>query len=355
VSLPILEGAVDCDVHCQPASILDLLPYLDPYWHEYIRGGRLQIGSYYPAYQPTSARPEARAGGAFPPQDVKALQEQLLDPYQPRAAILNCVLTFNESRNPYYQVAMAKAVNDWVREQWLDRDDRLRASIVVPVLHPEAAAEEIDRLAEDRRFVQVLLPVRSETPWGNLRWRALHDAAARHDLPLALHAWGGPSLAPTATGAAATYYEDSLYNSQIVASAQVLSLVAEGVFERHPSLRVCFSECGFTWVPSIMWRFDKDWKALWRETPWVRRKPSEYVKERMRATTSPTQIPASVPTEQVAQLAHMLGASEFLMYSSDYPHDHGDDGTDRLLQLLAEEGQRKVAVDNAASFYRLSL
>jgi predicted TIM-barrel fold metal-dependent hydrolase len=355
VTTPILRGAVDCDVHCQPSSISELLAYLDPYWHEYIRGGRLGVGSYYPPYQPTSARPEARAAGAFPPQHLSALREQLLDPYQARLAILNCVLTFNESRNPYYQVAMARAVNEWVREQWLDQDDRLRASILVPVLHPEAAAEEIDRVAEDPRFVQILLPIRSETPWGNVRWRALHEAAARHDLPFAMHAWGGPTLAPTATGTAATYFEDSLYNSQIVASAQVLSLVAEGVFERYPSLRVCLSECGFTWVPSIMWRYDKDWKALWRETPWVKRKPSEYIKDHMRATTSPTQIPSSVPTEQVGQLAEMLGAPDFLMYSSDYPHDHGDDGTDRLLELIGEQGRQKVTLDNAASFYRLGL
>jgi predicted TIM-barrel fold metal-dependent hydrolase len=75
----------------------------------------------------------------------------------------------------------------------------------------------------------------------------------------------------------------------------------------------------------------------------------------MRATTSPTQIPSSVPTEQVGQLAEMLGAPDFLMYSSDYPHDHGDDGTDRLLELIGEQGRQKVTLDNAASFYRLGL
>jgi hypothetical protein len=77
-----------------------------------------------------------------------------------------------------------------------------------------------------------------------------------------LHAWGGWGMAPTSTGTATTYYEDYLYNSQIIAPNQVLSLVAEGVFDRHPDLRVCLAELGFAWLPSLLWRFGKDWKAL---------------------------------------------------------------------------------------------
>ena len=137
--------------------------------------------------------------------------------------ILTCVATFQGSRNPYFEAAITTAVNNWMRDEFLDRDERLRGSIVVPSFHPEAAAEEIDRLGGDRRFAQVLLPVRSETPWGNVRYRAIHEAASRNRLPITLHAWGGWGMAPTSTGTAATYYEDYLYNSQIIAPNQVLS------------------------------------------------------------------------------------------------------------------------------------
>lgn len=351
----ILSEAIDCDVHCQPASMGELLPYLDSFWREYIRGGNLRLGTYYPPSQPISARPEARVAGTFTPDHVSVLREQLLDPFQPRLVILNCMLPLNDSRNPYFQAAASTAINEWVRTNWLDEDPRLRASIVVPTLNPEAAAKEIDRLGEDRRFVQVLLPVRSETPWGNLRWRAIHEAAVRNNLPIALHAWGGSGMAPTTTGTANSYYEDYLYNSQIVAVDQVLSLVAEGVFELFPSLKVCLAECGFSWVPSLMWRFDKDWKGLWRETPWVKRRPSAYIREHFRATTSPTQLPSTVTREQVSQLAKMMSGSDFLMYASDYPHDHGDDGTATLLDTLGDEGREKVLVGNASEFYDLQL
>jgi uncharacterized protein len=352
---PIKHGAIDCDVHVEPPSMNALLGYIDPYWHELIRSGRLGVGHrLYPDSEPMSARPEARAAGSFPPHSYEELCAQFLDPYEPLAAILTCVATFQGSRNPYFEAAITTAVNNWMRDEFLDRDDRLRGSIVVPVFHPEAAAQEIDRLGGDPRFAQVLLPVRSETPWGNLRYRAIHEAASRNRLPITLHAWGGWHMAPTSTGSAATYYEDYLYNSQIVAPNQVLSLVAEGVFDRYPDLRVCLAELGFAWLPSLLWRFDKDWKALWRETPWVRDKPSAYVHRHFRATTSPTLIPGRVPPAELAQLADMLDAAHMLVYSSDYPHDHGTDALDNLLEVLGDEGREAVLTKNAAAFFGIA-
>jgi uncharacterized protein len=353
---PIKTGVIDCDVHVEPPSIEALLGYIDPYWHEFIRSGHLGVRHrLYPESEPMSARPEARAAGSFPPRAYEELRAQLLDTYQPLAVILTCVATFQGSRNPYFEVAMTTAVNNWMRDEFLDRDERLRGSIVVPAFHPEAAAAEIDRLGGDRRFAQVLLPVRSETPWGNVRYRAIHEAASRNRLPITLHAWGGWGMAPTSSGTASTYYEDYLYNSQIIAPNQVLSLVAEGVFDRYPDLRVCLAELGFAWLPSLLWRFDKDWKALWRETPWVRDKPSVYVREHLRATTSPTLIPGRVPARELAQLAEMLDAGHMLMYSSDYPHDHGDDALENLLAVLTEEDRAAVLSKNAAEFFGIQV
>lgn len=351
----IQSGAIDCDVHVEPPSMDSLLGYIPPYWHEIIHGGRLGVGHrLYPESEPMSARAEARAAGSFPPHTYAELRAQLLDRYEPLAVILTCVAAFQGSRNPYFEAAMTTAINDWMRAEFLDRDERLRGSVVVPSFHPEAAADEIDRLGSDRRFVQVLLPVRSESPWGNIRYRAIHEAASRNRLPITLHAWGPWGMAPTATGTAATYYEDYLYNSQIIAPNQVLSLVAEGVFDRYPELRVCLAELGFAWLPSLLWRFDKDWKALWRETPWVRDKPSAYVRQHFRLTTSPTLIPGRTPPRELAQLAQMLDAGQLLLYSSDYPHDHGSDALENLLAVLGEPGRRAVLRDNAAAFFGIS-
>jgi 3-oxoacyl-[acyl-carrier protein] reductase len=53
--------------------------------------------------------------------------------------------------------AFCKAINDWIAAEWLSRDSRLRASIVVPLQAPDLAIEEIERRAGDHRFVSVLV------------------------------------------------------------------------------------------------------------------------------------------------------------------------------------------------------
>src|SRR5262249_3855101 len=145
------------------------------------------------------------------------------------------------------------------------------------------------------------------------------EACERHDLALGLHAWGQAAKAPTPSGYVSTYLHDYVSNWQIV-QTHVMSLVAEGVFERFPKLRVSVMECGFSWLPSLLWRFDKDWKGLWREVPWLKDKPSTYVLRHFRATTEPAQLPGDA--RHARELIEMVGP-DWLMYASDYPHDHG--------------------------------
>jgi uncharacterized protein len=340
-----LRGAIDCDVHCAPASIQALVPYMDDYWRDYVENAGMYLSPTLTGTYPEAASPP-------PPADVDALREQVLDPWGLRAAVLTCISAFDTSRNPYYEVALCKAINDWLRVEWLERDERLRASMVVPTLDPDAAVAEIERVGGHPGFVAVLLPARSDARWGGQRFHPLHKAIAGHDLVLALHAWGRIGTAPTNSGSTHTYFEDYLANSQGVVQGQVMSLVAEGVFERVPSLRVALLECGFSWMPPMLWRFDKDWKAVWREVPWLKARPSEYVQRHFRATTAPAQLPAD--RDQAAQLAEMLGAGEFLLFASDHPHRHGDGNLETLLEVLDDAGREAVMHGNAAALYGLT-
>jgi uncharacterized protein len=337
----VTRGAVDCDVHCAPASLDVLAPYLDESWTGYIKEAGVAV--------------TGRAGGAYPPlvppapDTYEELEEGLLGASEPLYVVLNCLTLYEIHRNPYFSAAIARAINDWLRSEWLDRDERLRASICVSTLDVDAAVAEIDRLGADSRFVQVLLPVRSDTPYGNVRYHPIYEAAVRHDLPIGLHAWGRAGTAPGLSGIAATYMEDYLANSQIV-QTQLVSLVSEGVFDRFPGLRVALTECGFTWLPSLLWRFDKDWKGVWREVPWVRERPSEYVRRHFRATTEPAQLPHS-PEDRLA-LLEMVGM-EMLMFASDHPHDHGGGGA-ALLEAVDSDAGEAITRTTASEFYRLA-
>jgi uncharacterized protein len=337
--------SVDAEVHCGPASIQALQPYLEKYWRNYISDGELGLTSMrrsYPAQAATTHAPD--------PSTVEELRAAW--PHdEGTLGVLACTTSFGANRNPYYEAAFTRAVNDWMRAEWLDRDERLRGSIVVPGMDVDAAVEEIERLADDRRFVQILLPVRGhDVRWGNIRFRRILQTAARHHLVVALHAWGRPTSAPTPTGFTHHYLEDYLSNSQTTAQAQVVSLITEGVFAELPDLRVALLECGFSWIPGLLWRFDKDWKALWREVPWLTKRPTEYLYQHFRATTAPAALPTQ--PEHIRRFLDILRARELLLYGSDFPHRHGD-GIDRLLEALDEPARADITRNNAVDFYRL--
>lgn len=337
--------AIDCDVHCAPESMDALAPYLSSYWRQYIEEARVPLHGLVDAYPPG-----APTSGPAAPSQYAVLKGAVLDADDgPAYAVLNCLTALEAYRNPYYAAALATAVNDWVRDEFLDRDERLRAAIAVSTVSPEDAVAEIERCGEDPRFVAVLLPVRSEIPWGHKNNHAIFAAASARGLPVGLHAWGRPGQAPTANGFASTYLEQYLGN-QVVAQSQLISLVCEGVFERFGDLRVILIECGFAWLAPLMWRFDKDWKGIWREVPWVKRRPSEYVYEHVRASTAPAHLPDDA--RSLRRLLEMTDAAGFLAYASDYPHDHGA-GPSALLDVMDPAGRDAVLYGNAAALYRL--
>ncbi|MBW0107085.1 amidohydrolase family protein, partial [Pseudonocardia sp. KRD291] len=237
----------------------------------------------------------------------------------------------------------------WMSAEWLDAEPRLRGSVVVPSSDPAAAVVEIERCAADPRVVAVLLPVRGhDLRYGNGRFLPIFEAAAAHGLVVTLHAWGRVGSAPTTTGFTHTYLQDYLSNGQ-VAQGQLVSMVVEGLFARLPQLRVCVAECGFSWLPPLLWRLDKEWKGIWREVPWVTRPPSEYLGEQVRFTSTPAQLPLD-PAE-LAEALEVIGVADRVMYASDHPHDHGA-GTARMLAALDDDGRAAVLHRTAASLYR---
>jgi uncharacterized protein len=233
----------------------------------------------------------------------------------------------------------------------LDRDPRLRASIVVPVCSPELAAEEIERCAEDTRFVQVLMLSQTELPLGRRMNWPIYRAAERHDLPVGIHAGSAFLHPPSATGWPSYYIED--YVSQAPGFAGTLnSLLTEGVFLKFPRLKVVLIESGVTWLPAYLWRINKTWRGVRAETPWLDRLPSEVIRERVRLTIQPFDNPDSL--SQIETIVEEIGSDRMLLFSTDYPHWHFE-GTEAVPFGLPSDLIRKILVDNPLETYtRLS-
>src|SRR5215472_9606635 len=135
------------------------VPHLDDHWRDHVvdRGMNSLESMNYPPNAPLTSRPDWRGKAGAPADTLEALQSHALDRWSIDVAICNCLYGVQLLYREDMAAAFAKAVNDFVAKEWLDRDPRLRASIVVPMQNTEFAVAEIERCAADRRFVQVLV------------------------------------------------------------------------------------------------------------------------------------------------------------------------------------------------------
>src|SRR5690242_2502001 len=128
-------GAIDCDLHCAVPDMSVLVPYLDDYWREMVRVralDRLNLSlTSYPDNAPISCRPDWKLDSKKAGSSLAAMQGHVLDRYQPRFGILNCLYGAQAFHSEDMAAAFCRAANDWIRDEWLSRDARLRASIVV--------------------------------------------------------------------------------------------------------------------------------------------------------------------------------------------------------------------------------
>ena len=343
---------IDCDIHNEIPSLKTLLPYLPAHWQDYINESAF-IGpdaNDYPKNAPTTARPGSRPASGPPGSDLALMREQVLDAWDVDYGILTNAYWVQSVHLEDFAADLATAINQWQSDEWLDKEARLRASLVVPSQNPVLAAREIERYAGHAGFVQVIMPVRSLIPYGKRYYDPIYEAATQNGLAIGIHYGGAPGHAPTPTGWPSTYVEEVANMAQVFQS-QVMSLIFEGVFDRFPDLRVALIEGGFTWMPALMWRMDKEWKGLRHNTPWVKQAPSAYIRQHIRMTVQPVNAPPQ--QEYLLHILEQLESDEMLMFSTDYPHWHFDRDEEAWPVTLPDAAMEKLLAGNARSFYSL--
>src|SRR5256885_9878092 len=342
-------NAIDCDVHPTVTGNDVLLPYLETYWRDSVeeRGmGSLESAAYLPN-APITARPDFRGANGYAATDAGALTAQVCDRWGASTAILNCLYGVQLIYNEDIARAFARALNDYIAREWLDRDPRMRASIVIPMQNVEYAVDEIERCAKDKRFVQVLVLAMQEVPLGRRHFWPVYAAAIRHRLPIGIHAGSAYRNPVTALGWPTWYIEDYAAQAQGFQS-QVASLITEGAFAKHPELKIVLLESGVTWLPAFLWRFGKFWRGLRTEVPWVDRAPWEIVRDHFRLTIQPLDTPDD--PHAVERAIEHLRSDDILLYASDYPHWQFD-GDNVMPAGISPALRRKIAIDNPLATY----
>jgi len=343
---------VDCDVHNALPSKSVIKPHLPARLHAAYDAHPstsmygVNIGSRWHTgiFRDDSFPPE----GGPPGSSLALMREQLLDKFDIARAILSPLENLGWVQYGELGAALASAMNDHVRAEWLDQDDRLYSAITVATEDGEAAAREVRRIAAlDRRFVQVLMLIGSRDPLGHPKYWPIYDAAVECGLPVAAHVGGYPG---TSSPVGSVSYQVARHTVWPTAyQAQVISLLASGVFERLPELQFVLEEGGFTWVPSLMWRLDRMAPSFREQLPHLEGRPSDVIREHFSFTTQPIDEPEKA--EYMTQTIEQTGMADRIMFATDYPHWDFDPPTKMLRSEVSAEVREKIFAGNAERLY----
>jgi hypothetical protein len=344
---------VDIDIHNRPASDADLAKYLPKEWRAYGEArlrhgaslGKPPTGLQTGIIDAAGRRRDAfREGEGFPGSSYGLLRELWLDKVNLFKGILtHDVGEYSMHRNADFAAAVCRAANDWMIEEWLPLDERLVAGIVPARATPQEGVKEIRRLADHPRMCCVYIagdPL--QVGMGHPVYHPIYAAAAEVGLPILVH----PHHRGEIAGTPSTMTEN-LSSQPLRAMHDISSLIVYGVFEKYPTLKVVLTEFGFTWLPTLMANLDRSWDALRVESLWVRKRPSEYIREHIRLSTQPLEGGAA---EHRALLQTVEGVDDILCFSSDYPHVSMDD-VEFVARVMPDEWHRKLFCDNACDVF----
>jgi uncharacterized protein len=209
-------------------------------------------------------------------------------------------------------------------------DRRLLSTCFVPLVHFDraaAAAAEAIAMGASAILVSSSCPPGHSPSHRELDrvWRQVEEA----DIPLVFHVGGtgdlidrnyfvnGLPIPPDFHGGEENFRSVDYMAIPFPPMQTLATMLFDGVFDRHPKLRIGVIEQGAIWVPSWMRQMESAFDAFHKHEERVRAlqmRPSEYVRDRMKFTP--------YPTEDVGWIASQAGP-EVLLFNSDYPHVEG--------------------------------
>ncbi|WP_428116997.1 amidohydrolase family protein [Candidatus Poriferisodalis sp.] len=211
-------------------------------------------------------------------------------------------------------VENARAYNRWMTDFVSEDPNRLFGVGVCPLQSVDGAVAVIEEVANAGLTGVTFRPER----YGGLELFSpdmdrVWSAAEHHDLTVAIHGSFGSGMPSFAK----TRYENQFYVHMVChpfeQMASVMEMVASGVLDDHPMLRVGFFESGLGWLPYWLDRLDEHKEAMGHLVPRLKRDPTEIFSEQCFVTMEAGEGEAF---EQVAA----MGLAHTVVWGSDYPH-----------------------------------
>jgi predicted TIM-barrel fold metal-dependent hydrolase len=218
---------------------------------------------------------------------------------------------------PQQKLAGARAYNRWLVDFCSASPDRLLGLVLIGSLEDiPGAVAEIRRAHDDGLHAGIMLPLHyTGLPFYNHpRYEPIWATCAELKMPVHSHAGTGE---PDHRGEPASSLPAQAVESFWFAHRPLWYMIFGGVLERHPDLKLIFTEQGSKWVIETLRMMDYliDISAFGTDAYPASLKPSEYFQRQC-------WIGASLIDTTEVSLRHEIGVAK-LMWGSDYPHFEG--------------------------------
>jgi predicted TIM-barrel fold metal-dependent hydrolase len=263
--------------------------------------------------------------------------------------------------------ACYEAYNDWLSEFCAARPNRLIGVAQLSMEDPQAAHDELARLAKRGGLRHVnILASRANPPVYDDCWEPFWALAEEVGIPIGFHLAvlvKKTRLDEANRGAANLVVATASRYAQEPPGMQLLEpmtgLIFSGVLDRHPRLKIVMAEAGLAWVPSMIQSLD-----IWyQRTRDGRRLTGE----------GPIKLPSLLPSEYfqrqiwisfvddplgVKMVGSVLDADK-VMFGSDYPHPASTWPESQKViadaaQALPADIQQKIFRNNARALFEIT-
>lgn len=291
--------------------------------HLYLEGHLRGIGGGAGPAQaciPGGMSPEGRSltwddilPGSFDPKArLEVLDQEGID----RALFFPSIhLLYGDVRDPEVAAETCRAYNDWMSDFCRVESGRLFGMGIIPLQDLSLAIAEAKRLAKLGLKGFAIRPERfNDLALYDEVLNPLWEVAIADDLAVAIHG----SFGSTMKSFSSERYLGNVFYDHMIAHpfgqmAVMMDMIAGGVLDRYPTLRVGFFESGLGWIPYWLDRLDEHFEVMGHHTPWLKRRPSEVFT---------SQCFVSMEPDEAKGLAWMTekGLAHCILWGSDYPH-----------------------------------
>jgi len=314
-------------------------------------------GGEYVADEPLARRASAGSTGPdrqYPGADPALVGDELFARRGVDVAILH-PMTRGIMPDRHLGTAIASAHNDMMVKRWLEHPefgDRFRGTIRVNPDDIAGALREIDKYKDHPRVVQIGVPLQSRELYGKPQYWPLWEAAVTANLAVAVHieVGTGVSLPPTPSGNTRTY-EQYLSFMSLNYLYHLMNMIAEGVFERMPALKIVWADGAADMLTPFIWRMDCFGRPHLEQTPWAPKMPSDYLPGHVYFVQGSLDGPGD--TDFAAEWAGFTGKDDMTMFGSSYPHWNCGDLV--VPSSYTAEQRDKLCWRNAAELYGIDI